>query len=120
MTIQILRWTARILMIVAILFMLMFSFDVFEGDSSLGNKLLGFLMHNIPVLILAVILAIAWKKELWGGILIVLAAIAMMFYFHVFTGNWGALIILVPFLVAGILFIVCHYAGQKSAAGEIH
>jgi hypothetical protein len=113
MTIQILRWTARILMILAILFMLMFSFDVFEGDSSLGNKLLGFLMHNIPVLILVLILAVAWKKELWGGILIVLAVIGLMIFFHVFAGNLGALVVLVPFLLAGILFIACYFAGQK-------
>jgi hypothetical protein len=118
MTIQILRWTARILMILAILFMLMFSFDVFEGESSLGNKLLGFLMHNIPVLILVLILAIAWKKELWGGILIVLAVVGLMFFFRVFTGNSGALALLVPFLLAGVFFIACHFAGLKKTAGE--
>jgi energy-coupling factor transporter transmembrane protein EcfT len=61
---RILYWTPRILTILAILFMLMFSFDVFEGNEALGRKLAGFFMHNIPVIILAVILVIAWKWEL--------------------------------------------------------
>jgi len=48
----------------------MFSFDVFGGNESLGIKLLGFLVHNIPVLILVGILIIAWKWEMAGGALL--------------------------------------------------
>ena len=54
---RVLYWTPRVLMILALLFMLMFSFDVFEGNEPLGRKLLGFLISNIPVFILTAIFA---------------------------------------------------------------
>ena len=105
MAIRILRWSARILMILAIIFMFVFSFDVFDGSGSFGRKMLGFLISNIPVLILTAFLVVAWKRELAGGILIILATITLMIKFHVFTSNTGALIIFVPFLLSGLLFI---------------
>ena len=107
----ILRWSARILMILAILFMMMFSFDVFEMESSFGEKMLGLLMHNIPALILTALLILAWKKELAGGILLLIASFVMMFYFHSFTNKPSSLIVIMPFLLAGILFIVSYLTG---------
>jgi len=99
-------WIPRILAIVSILFMAMFSMDAFEGNESLGKKLLGFLIHNIPVLIIAGALIIAWKRELIGGILFVLMFVAMAIFFHSFTGNPASLVVISPFLISGILFIV--------------
>jgi hypothetical protein len=110
---QILRWSPRIIMILAILFMMMFSIDVFEGESTLGEKLLGFLMHNIPALILAAILFLAWKKELWGGLLILVASVVFMVFYHSFTTNKASLVVMAPFLAAGILFIISYYEGRK-------
>jgi hypothetical protein len=110
---KILQWSPRILMILAILFMVMFSFDVFEGENTFGEKLVGFLMHNIPALILTAILILAWKKELWGGFLIIIASLAFMIWFHSFTTNKASLIIMAPFLLAGILFIFSYFAGKK-------
>jgi hypothetical protein len=102
----ILYWVPRILAILAILFMTMFSFDAFSGNESLGMKLIGFLMHNIPVLILAVILITAWKWELAGGVLFILASIAGVVFFHSFSGNPASLIVISPFLLTGLLFIL--------------
>jgi predicted membrane channel-forming protein YqfA (hemolysin III family) len=107
-------------MILAILFMVMFSFDVFEMDASWKEKLLGFLIHNIPALILTLVLAVAWKMELAGGILIVIATIIMMLKFNAFTTNKGALFIFVPFLLAGFLFILSQvlYHQEKNLQKE--
>lgn len=105
---KLLYWIPRILTIVAILFMLMFSFDVFGGNESLGRKLLGFLMHNIPVLILIGVLIIAWKWEIFGGVLFIVAFVASCFLFRSFSGNPGSLIVTTPFLITGILFILHH------------
>jgi hypothetical protein len=110
MVIKVLRWSARILVIVAILFMVMFSIDVFEMDRSFGEKIIGFLIHNIPALILTAILVVAWKKELAGGFLLIIAVIVLMLKFNAFTLNKGALVIFLPFLLAGILFIACQIA----------
>jgi hypothetical protein len=120
MTEKILYWVPRILTIFAILFMLMFSFDVFEGNEPFSRKLLGLLIHNIPVLILAGLLIIAWVWELPGGILFIAAFITGSIFFESFSGNPGSLVVIVPFLISGILFILHHllfgrYADDKKS-----
>ncbi len=103
---KVLYWIPRVLTILSILFMTMFSFDVFGGDESSGAKMLGFLIHNIPVLILIAILIIAWKWEVAGGALFIVASITGTFFFHSFRGNPASLIVISPFLITGILFII--------------
>ena len=102
---RILYWIPRVLAIISILFMAMFSLDAFDGNESFGMKMLGFLMHNIPVLIVTAILVIAWKWEVAGGILFIIAFITGTIFFHSFTGNPGSIIVIAPFLIIGILFI---------------
>jgi hypothetical protein len=103
---RLLYWIPRVLAIVSILFMAMFSLDAFAGNESFGMKMLGFLMHNIPVLIVTAILIIAWKWEVAGGILFILAFTAGTIFFHSFTGNPGSIVVIAPFLIIGILFIL--------------
>jgi hypothetical protein len=86
--------------------MTLFSLDVFGGNDSLGAKMLGFLMHNIPVLIVLAVLIVAWKREIAGGILFILAFIAGTIFFRSFSGNPGSIVVIAPFLIAGILFIL--------------
>ncbi|HPT31548.1 MAG TPA: hypothetical protein PLW67_06885 [Prolixibacteraceae bacterium] len=112
----ILRWTARLLLIAAILFMMLFSLDVFESEGSLGSKLTGLLIHNLPALALLAILILAWKKEFWGGILVIAATLGMMVFFHSFTSNKASLIVMMPFLIAGLLFLISHF---RSHSGKI-
>jgi hypothetical protein len=104
-------WSPRILAILAILFMMMFSMDCFE----MGGKeaLICLVMHNIPAFIIIALLVIAWKWELIGGVLFVLAFVAGSIFFNGFGKNWGALIVMVPFLVTGILFIVYYTSYKK-------
>ncbi len=54
--------------IVFVLFLALFSLDVFEPGRSAAEILVGLLMHNIPVFVLAALTAIAWKCPLVGGI----------------------------------------------------
>jgi len=99
-------WIPRILAIVSILFMAMFSLDAFEGNEPVGKKILGLLIHNIPVLILVGVLILAWKREIAGGILFIIASMAGAVFFDSFTGNAGSLIVISPFFLSGVLFIV--------------
>jgi hypothetical protein len=103
---KILYWTPRILAILAILFMMMFSLDCFD----MGGKdaLICLVMHNIPAFIIIIVLVIAWKWELVGGILFVVAFFAAGIFFRSFNGNPASLIVIAPFLVTGLLFIL-HY-----------
>jgi hypothetical protein len=106
MSAKILYWLPRILTILAILFMSMFSFDAFDGNESFATKMLGFLIHNIPVFVLIAILILAWKSEIAGGTLFILASISGTIFFHSFSGNPASLIVMAPFLIAGLLFIL--------------
>ncbi|MGI6413103.1 MAG: DUF7670 domain-containing protein [Syntrophomonadaceae bacterium] len=65
---KVLYWIPRILSILFICFLTIFSFDVFEPGKGIGEILLGLFMHNIPSIIMAVLLAIAWKKEIVGAV----------------------------------------------------
>jgi hypothetical protein len=111
---RILYWFPRLLTILALLFMLMFSFDIIGMDGPLTKKLRGLLIHNIPVFVLAAILIISWKREMTGGILFIAAFIAASIYFRSFSGNPGSLVVILPFLITGILFILHHVKYSKS------
>ena len=105
---KMLFWLPRILTILAILFIMMFSLDVFGGDEPLGRKLLGFLIHNIPAFILTAVLVISWRREIIGGVVFILAAVAGSIIFFTHTGKIFSIIIMIPFLITGILFILHH------------
>jgi hypothetical protein len=106
---KILYLVPRILAVLAILFMGMFSLDSFGGSYSLMTKVLHFLMHNIPVFILIIFLAIAWRRELLGGILFIFASVAGFIFFKSFTGNPGSIIVITPFFLTGVLFLLHYY-----------
>ena len=111
MKLKILYWIPRIFTILAILFMMMFSLDVFGSN----EKLLEFFIHNIPVLILTGILVIAWVWEVAGGILFILAFIAASIFYRSFSGNPWPLIVIIPFLITGILFILHYILYEKNS-----
>jgi hypothetical protein len=101
--------TPRIISIIFILFLALFSLDVFGEGLSLFQVLVAFLMHNIPVFILAILLWISWKKEIVGAITFILAGIAYIFLtlgrneFQWYMISWS-LIIAGPAFFIGILF----------------
>jgi hypothetical protein len=104
---KIFRWIPRIMGILAILFMMMFSLDCFESGGM--DAVICLLMHNIPAFIIVIVLVVAWKWEMIGGILFILVSIAGSIYFRGFSGNWGVLPVMAPFLVTGILFLVDYF-----------
>ena len=111
----------RILSIFAIGFISLFALDSFE-HGTLGEQILAFLLHMIPSLVLTIILAIAWKWELIGGILYILLGIVLspFIYTHNYRMNhsiWISLeviaLITFPFILSGILFVWSHYQKRK-------
>jgi hypothetical protein len=106
-------WTPRVLSIIFLCFLALFSLDVFEPGLSAGQIALGLLMHNIPVIILGVLLAIAWKYEIVGGIAYNLAGLVYVFF--AFTNvPWYMAIawsiqIAGPAFFIGILFMMNWY-----------
>jgi hypothetical protein len=117
-SLKILQWTPRILCILAILFMSMFASDSFSPGNTVWQNIGALLMHLVPSFTLVVVLIIAWKWELVGGIILTVIGIAWSIFVYILnyrrTGSVGAslLIILmlgIPFVLAGILFIISHY-----------
>lgn len=113
-TTQLLHWAPRILCILAILFISLFALDAFEPGRSLGQQLAAFIMHLIPTAVLTLLLLIAWKWEMVGGIIFTIIGIVMspFIYQHNYRMNnsvWVSLEIILmitfPFIVVGALFI---------------
>jgi hypothetical protein len=104
-------WVPRILGIVFVLFLMMFSLDVFEPGLTAGQIALGLLVHNIPALLLLVILIISWKREIVGGVAFILAGLLYIFSlvmkprFEWYMLSWSV-IISGPALLVGILFLI--------------
>jgi hypothetical protein len=116
MTNKVLYWIPRILAILAILFMMMFSMDCFGENETLRNQLSCFFMHNIPAFLCVIALIIAWRWELLGGVIFILAFFAGMIFFNSFKGNPYSLIVISPFLLTGILFIADYMVKKKKDA----
>jgi hypothetical protein len=106
-------WAPRIISILLILFLTMFSLDVFEGNYGFWGTIFALIMHNIPVFILVILLIISWKHELVGAIAFVLAGLFYIWFlltdasmnakFEWYMLSWS-MIIAGPAFVAGYLF----------------
>jgi len=113
---KILCWSPRILAILAILFMMMFSADCLEEGNTLSNKLICLFMHNIPAFICIGALIMAWKWPFTGGVFYIFIFIAATIFFESFSGNATSLIVITPFLLTGNLFILDYQLNRKKVA----
>ncbi len=107
-------WTPRILSIIFILFLAIFSLDIFDMKLGFWETILGLFMYNIPVFVLLVVLLISWKREIVGGIVFTLAGVlyvAIMLInmlrnsFEWYMISW-IITIAGPAFLIGILFII--------------
>lgn len=111
-------WTPRILSILFLLFLAMFSLDIFDGNYGFWGTILGLFMHNIPVFILTAILVISWKHEIVGGIAFILAGFLYIFLtlgrnpFEWFYLVWIIQISGIAFFI-GILFLINWHKKKK-------
>jgi hypothetical protein len=105
-------WIPRVLLIGLTGLVLSVSFDVFEGNASLAEKLLALLMHLLLPLIMLIVLIIAWRKPHIGGVLCIILGVGLGIFFrlwNVFTSqgvNLATLVIVLLIAIVGILFIV--------------
>ncbi len=123
-SIKLFYWLPRVLCILAILFISMFALDSFEEGKSIWQQLASLGMHLIPTFILLIFLAIAWKWEFIGGIIFTLIGVVMSPFVFLLNHNRNhftiaqslnvVLIITVPFIVVGILFLVSHFKKKRA------
>ncbi|MFC1810130.1 hypothetical protein ACFLZH_01385 [Patescibacteria group bacterium] len=100
-----LRWGARILTIIFILFISMFSIDVFFEGYLFPEVLIALFMHMIPSFLLIAALIIAWKYPKIGGIIFILFALFTIFFFKTCKEVITFLIITLPPALIGLLFL---------------
>ncbi len=121
-SVKLLHWIPRILVILAILFVSMFALDSFSSERTFWQNALALLIHLIPSFVLTGILIVAWKWEKIGGIMltvvgVVLSVLVFMLNFKRNHSFWMSLLIVlmicIPFVVAGVLFIVSDYRKKK-------
>lgn len=110
--IKILRYVARY----SLLFIasLLLAFSLLSGSIDYGGGVEGVLRNSpnaLPWLILILLVFIAWKKELLGGILIVIAGLWLVYFFNFRGPNfwWFTLILTALIPILGSLFILSWY-----------
>jgi len=114
-------WTPRILCILLALFLSFFSFDVFGLGTNAWKTALAFIMHNIPTIIIVLVLIFSWKRSWLGAICFTIIGIV---FFFLMPGKSTSLILVLPIIGIGVLFYLnwLFRAGIKKAreayAGE--
>jgi hypothetical protein len=109
-----LYWAPRILSILLIFFLAIFSLDVFDEALGFWGTILGLLIHNLPSIILLIVLIISWKREIIAGIIFILAGIAFTIstlFRQMKNGfEWSLLAVIILItgtaIFIGILFII--------------
>jgi hypothetical protein len=101
-------WTPRILSVVFIAFLALFSLDVFGEGCGFWEVLIGLLMHNIPVFVLIAVLVVAWKRELVGGVAFILAGLLYIFLVARGAVDWK-LALAWSIQISGVAFIIAGF-----------
>lgn len=126
-SIRLFHWMPRIICILAILFISMFAADAFGPGRSFAEQLGDFIIHLIPSFVLLFILFVAWKWERTGGILFLVIGLALSPFIFRLNYNmnhsvWMSLLIIlmitVPFIIVGILFIMSSSLKKKDKPGQ--
>ncbi len=126
-SIKVFHWLPRIICILAILFISMFAADAFGPEKTIWQQLGDFIIHLIPSFVLLVFLLIAWKWEYIGGIIFILIGLGLspFVFMHNYKMNNSInmslgiiLVITIPFVVVGGLFILSHIKKKKKLPSE--
>ena len=111
---RLIRWAPRIAAIAIIFFISLFSLDVFGMQGSLLQKLGGFLVHNIPSIVMIVLLILAWKRPMIGFVAFTLAGLgfALAFARGDFMLSNLVMFVLPILLVAGLFYADWRWVGK--------
>lgn len=97
---KVLVWAPRLLLIGFALFLVIFSFDVFEQGKSAMETAIAFVIHNIPSMVLGLLVFVAWRREWVGALVCPLLAVAYIVW------GWERFPVSVYFVMAGPLVLI--------------
>jgi hypothetical protein len=107
---RIIHWAPRIAALMIIFFLGLFSLDVFGTGAPPLDVLVGFLMQNVPSLVMLVLLVFAWKRPVVGFVAFLIAAAAFAIRFvggSFVSGSFvlpNLLLFVLPILLIASLF----------------
>jgi hypothetical protein len=103
---KVIHWAPRAAALLIIFFVALFSLDVFGTGAPLLEVLVGFLMHNIPSILMLLLLIIAWKRPVVGFVafLLVGAAFAAFFVRDMYALPNLVLFVLPILLIASLFY----------------
>lgn len=106
-----LLWTPRLLGAVTVVFLASFALDAFGAEAPMDQAASDFVMHLLPALAVAALVAIAWRYPVAGGLMLVaLAAVPLILLPNPTAAN---MMLVAPVFISGLLFVV-------GAADRIH
>jgi hypothetical protein len=116
---KLIHWGPRVAAILIILFISLFSLDVFEMEASPLELLGGFLIHNIPSILMLILLIFAWKRPAVGFVaFVVVAALMTILFVRQVESLPNMLLFSFPILLIGLLFYA-DWKWLKPGAGQI-
>ena len=98
-----------------------FVFALLSGSENFGGGLKGVLSNipnALPWLLLFVIIYVAWKRELVGGIIIILTGLFTIFFFQTYKSLVTLLGISLPLIIISIFLLMSWYLRKNK--NEIH
>jgi len=107
------HWAPRITSLLFISFLSLFALDVFAEYQGLA-VLLPLLMHLIPSFVLLVLVIIAWKYDLFGATVFLIAALGYVWMVGL-NRPWSWYVgISGPAIIVALLFFISWYQKRKS------
>lgn len=104
---KVIRWAPRLAAILIILFVSLFSLDVFEMEATPLELLGGFIMHNIPSIVMLVVLIFAWKRPAVGFVSFLIVGVLFTFFFvRDIYALPNLLLFVAPILLVAFLFYI--------------
>lgn len=105
-------WIPRVLSLAFVAFLMLFSLDVFDEGLGFWGTLLGLFMHNLPALILLIVVLVSWKHELVGAVAFIAAGFLYILLTTIRGGipwyivlSWSANIAGPAFLIGALYFV---------------
>lgn len=100
------NWVPITLVILYTLFIALLSLDVFNSNGSLLEKMGGFILENIPTILLLTALYFSRKTVKIGGLMFIFISILFTVFFKTYQ-RWDAFVLIsVPLLIIGGLFLL--------------
>jgi hypothetical protein len=100
---RVLRNIALVVGALETMFLSAFALDAFAPGVPLIDQLVGFVIHLIPSLVLAMLIAVAWRVPVAGGLALILVSTAP--FIGLSNPLWVNLILSLPVAATGCLFV---------------